>query len=173
MGDPSEWRTRAATPADAAAIAAIYNEGIADRVATFETEPRSAGQIAEWFTEWALVVIAECAETGPVAVAASFPYSARPCYAGIGEFSVYVARDYRGRGAGRAVLGALIEAGAAAGLHKLTSRVFPENLASRALMRGLGFVEIGIHRRHGKLDGRWRDCVIVERLLDVRTGEHR
>jgi phosphinothricin acetyltransferase len=130
MVDAAEWRTRAATPADAAAIAAIYNDGIADRVATFETEPRSAGQIAEWFTGRQAVVLAESAETGPVAFAASFPYSARPCYAGIGEFSVYVARDYRGRGAGRAVLRALIEAAAAAGLHKLTSRVFPENMAA-------------------------------------------
>jgi L-amino acid N-acyltransferase YncA len=167
MVDATELRTRAATRADAATIAAIYNEGIADRVATFETEPRSAAQIAEWFTGRQLVIVAEPEETGPVAFAASFPYSARPCYAGIGEFSVYVRRDYRGRGAGGAVLAALIDAAAnGAGMHKLTSRVFPENAGSRALLKRLGFQEIGIHRRHGKLDGLWRDCVIVERLLD-------
>jgi phosphinothricin acetyltransferase len=171
MLDTTELRTRTATLADAAAIAAIYNEGIADRIATFETEPRSAGQIAEWFTGRQVVVVAEIEETGPVAFAASLPYSARPCYAGVGEFSVYVRRDYRGRGAGRAVLAALTQAAAAAGLHKLTSRVFPENIASRALLRGLGFEEIGIHRRHGKLDGVWRDCVIVERLLDTGSAE--
>jgi L-amino acid N-acyltransferase YncA len=169
----TEWRTRTATLADAAALAAIYNEGIADRIATFETEPRSAAQIAQWFTEQRLVVVAESAGTEPVAFAASFPYSARPCYARIGEFSVYVGRDYRGRGAGRAVLAALIEAAAGAGLHKLTSRVFPENIASRALLKGLGFAEIGIHRRHGQLDGCWRDCVIVERLLDNGSAEDR
>jgi L-amino acid N-acyltransferase YncA len=173
MADTTEWRTRAAAPADAATVAAIYNEGIADRVATFETEPRTAGQIAEWFTGRQLVMVAESAETGAVAFAASFPYSARPCYAGIGEFSVYVARGYRGRGAGRVVLAALIEAAAAAGLHKLTSRVFPENIASRALLKGLGFDEIGIHRRHGKLDSVWRDCVIVERLLDIDSAENK
>jgi phosphinothricin acetyltransferase len=161
------WRTRAATPGDAAAIAAIYNEGIADRIATFETEPRWAGQIADWFSGRQLVIVAEPEIGGPVAFAASFPYSNRPCYAGIGEFSVYVRRDYRGRGVGRAVLSALIEAAAAGGMHKLLSRVFPENLASRALLKGLGFEEIGTHRRHGKLDGRWRDCVIVERSLDT------
>jgi L-amino acid N-acyltransferase YncA len=164
-------RTRPATPADAAAIAAIYNEGIADRVATFETEPRSATDIAVWFTGEHPVVVAETGETDPVAFAASFPYSGRPCYRGIGEFSVYVRREYRGNGAGRAVLAALIEAAKAAGLHKLTSRVFPENTASRALLKGLGFDEIGIHRRHGQLDGRWRDCVIVERLLGKGAGE--
>jgi phosphinothricin acetyltransferase len=58
-----------------------------------------------------------------------------------------------------------IEAAATRGMHKLTSRVFPENMASRALLKGLGFEEIGIHRRHGQLDGRWRDCVIVERCF--------
>jgi hypothetical protein len=60
----------------------------------------------------------------------------------------------------------LIEAANGAGMHKLSSRVFPENIASRALLKRVGFEEIGIHRRHGKLDGLWRDCVIVERLLD-------
>jgi L-amino acid N-acyltransferase YncA len=167
MAEPNELRARAATAGDVAVIAAIYNQGIADRVATFETEPRSPANIAEWFTGRHLVVVAETERTGPVAFAASFPYSDRACYSGIGEFSVYVRRDYRGRGAGRAVLAALIDAAAAVGLHKLTSRVFPENAASRALLKGLGFAEIGIHRRHGRLEGVWRDCVIVERLLDT------
>jgi L-amino acid N-acyltransferase YncA len=144
-----------------------FNEGIADRIATFETAPRSAGQIAEWFSGRRLVIVAETDKEGPVAFAASLPYSDRPCYSGIGEFSVYVRRDYQGRGAGRTVLAALMEAAGVAGIYKLTSRVFPENLASRALLKGLGFAEIGIHRRHGKLDGPWRDCVIVERLLDI------
>jgi len=111
------------------------------------------------------VMVAQTVEAGPVAFAASFPYSSRLCYRGIGEFSVYVRRDYRGRGAGRTALSALIEAAATRGMHKLTSRVFPESMASRALLKGLGFEEIGIHRRHGQLDGRWRDCVIVERCL--------
>jgi hypothetical protein len=61
-----------------------------------ETEPRSAGQIAEWFTGRQLVIVAETEATGPVAFAASFPYRDRACYSGIGEFSVYVRRDYRG-----------------------------------------------------------------------------
>ena len=159
------------SPLRTEAIAAVFNEGIADRIATFETEPRSATDIAGWFTGEHLVVVAETRETGPVAFAASFPYSSRPCYRGIGEFSVYVRRDYRGRRAGRAVLAALIEAAATRGMHKLTSRVFPENAASRALLKGLGFEEIGIHRRHGQLDGRWRDCVIVERLLGNGISE--
>src|SRR5215213_10183974 len=160
------YTTRAATPADVPAIAAIYNQGIADRVATFETEARSPEDedIAAWFTPGQLVILAESTQ-GVVAFAASFPYSTRPCYAGINEFSVYVARDCRGTGAGRTVLMALIEAANARGLHKLTSRVFPENAASRGLLKRLGFDEIGIHRRHAKLDGEWRDCVTVEILI--------
>jgi L-amino acid N-acyltransferase YncA len=163
----SRLRTRPATVSDAAAIAEIYNEGIADRVATFEIEPRTPAEIAEWFEAGYLVIIAEADETGPIAFTAAFPYSSRPCYAGIGEFSLYVARMHRGRGAGRAVLSALIEAARVRGLHKLASRVFPENAASRALLNRLGFEEIGTHRRHGQLDGVWRDCVIAERLLDT------
>jgi L-amino acid N-acyltransferase YncA len=158
------YTTRAAQPVDVPAIAAIYNQGIADRVATFETEPRSPEEIAAWFTSGRLIMVAKNGGA-VVAFAASSPYSTRPCYAGVNEFSVYVARDWRGRGAGRVVLAALIEAAHAHGLHKLTSRVFPENVASRGLLKRLGFDEIGIHRRHGKLDGQWRDCVTVELLI--------
>lgn len=164
-GGGASYRTRPATPDDAPLMAAIYNQGIEDRVATFETEPRSAADMAARFQPGTLFVVAEASGAGVVAFAGSFPYSTRPCYAGIGEFSVYVARDFRGRGGGRAALAALIEAAEAAGLTKLTSRVFPENVASRALLKQLGFAEIGVHRRHGKLDGEWRDCVVVELLL--------
>ena len=89
MADTTGLRTRLATLADSAAIAAIYTEGIADRIATFETEPRSAGQIAGWFTGRQLVIVAETENGEPVAFAALFPYSDRACYSGIGEFSVY------------------------------------------------------------------------------------
>jgi L-amino acid N-acyltransferase YncA len=155
---------RAASPADAQAIAMIYNEGIADRIGTFETEPRSTAQIAAWFDgRHPIIVVEEGGEI--VAFASTSAYRARPCYAGIAEFSVYVARKRRGSGAGRAAMTALVEAAAAAGFWKLLSRVFPENTASRALMAKLGFREVGTYQRHGKLDDTWRDCVIVERLF--------
>jgi phosphinothricin acetyltransferase len=93
------------------------------------------------------------------------PYSDRPCYAGIGEFSVYVARAHRGSGAGRVLVEALAQACAACGFWKLLSKIFPENAASRALCRATGFREVGIHQRHARLDGRWRDVIVVERLL--------
>ena len=155
---------RAASLADAEAIATIYNEGIADRIGTFETEPRTARQIEGWFDGRHPIVIVEDGEE-VVAFASTSSYRARPCYAGIAEFSVYVARDRRGTGAGRIAMLALLEAAEAAGYWKLLSRIFPENVASRALMAKVGFREVGVYQRHGKLDGVWRDCVIVERLL--------
>jgi L-amino acid N-acyltransferase YncA len=100
-----------------------------------------------------------------VAWASAPPYSGRPAYAGVREFSVYVAREQRGTGLGRTAMEALIAEAAARGFWKLVSRVFPENAASRALCRSLGFREVGVYRRHAKLDGAWRDCVIVELLL--------
>src|SRR5262249_40987623 len=100
-----------------------------------------------------------------VAWASASLYRGRACYRGVAEFSVYVERTARGCGAGRAALSALIEATAQRGFYKLVSRIFPENQASRALCARLGFREVGVYRRHGRLDGRWRDCVIVERLL--------
>src|ERR1700722_10323179 len=140
---------RAASPADAEAIATIYNEGIADRVGTFETEPRSAHQIEAWFDGRHPIVVAE-EDREIVAFASTSAYRGRPCYAGIAEFSVYVARHRRGAGAGRVAMTALLKAAEATGYWKLLSRIFPENMASRALMAKLGFSEVGIYRRHGK-----------------------
>lgn len=156
---------RAATPGDAAAIARIYNEGIEDRTATFETHPRTASDIEAWFDGRHPIVVVDDPGWGVVGFAATFEYRPRAAYAGVAEFSVYVARDLRGRGIGRVAMNALIEEAGHARLCKLVSRVFVENEASRRLLADLGFREVGVYRRHGRLDGRWRDVVVVERLL--------
>jgi L-amino acid N-acyltransferase YncA len=96
--------TRPPRACAAAAIADIYNQGIADRVATFETEPRSARQIARWFDSGRPIVVAEDADGAVVAFAAGSAYRDRPCHVGVAGFSVYVRRDWRGRGAGRVAL---------------------------------------------------------------------
>lgn len=157
---------RAATPADAPALARIYNEGIADRTATFETRERTADEVAERLRgpHPAVVVSNDLGEV--VAFAWSGPHSARDAYATIGDHGVYVAREARGRGYGEAALRGLMAAARRAGLHKLTSRVFVENGASRRLHARCGFREVGVHRRHARLDGEWRDVVTVEVLLD-------
>lgn len=154
---------RSATPNDADAIVRIYNQGIEDRVATFETRRRSVEDVHAWFDGVHPIVVVEDGG-GVVAFAATFTYRPRECYAGIAEVSVYVARAYRRHGAGRIALETLIQAAKEAGFWKLLSRIFPENLASRGLVRQLGFREVGIYEKHGQLDGQRRDVVIVERL---------
>lgn len=159
------FSVRPARRDDAPAIVEIYNQGIEDRVATFETEPRSVADIEPWFEEaYAFVAVVDGA--GEVAgYAVAHPYADRCCYRGIGEFSVYVRRSHRGRGVGQVAMAALIEAARENGLWKLLSRVFPENRASLNLMARMGFRDLGVHEKHGKLDGVWRDTVIVERLI--------
>lgn len=157
-------RTRIAEPNDAETMARIYNEGIADRTATFETKPRTAGDVWVWFDGVHPIVVVED-ESGIVAFASTSTYRPRECYAGIAEYSVYVARAARGRGAGHAAMLALIAEAERAGFWKLVSRIFPENTASLALMRSLGFREVGVYEKQAQLDGVWRDVVIVERLI--------
>lgn len=129
---------RTATPDDAVAIARIYNQGIEDCVATFETRPRSAEDIRTWFDGIHPIIVVE-ADGELIAFASTSPYRPRECYAGIAEFSVYVARERRGRSAGRLAMQALIGAAEAGGFWKLVSRIFVENTPSRALLRSLGF----------------------------------
>jgi L-amino acid N-acyltransferase YncA len=171
-GESLSEGVRVARPSDATAIAQIYNEGIAERIATFETEPRAPEQIEVRLRDQADVYPTVVVERGGevVAWAGASPYSARPCYAGIGEFSVYTARAARRMGAGRIALAGLLHLSAERGLWKLVSRIFPENEASLSLCRSLGFREVGVYRGHARLDGVWRDVVIVERLLGEAEG---
>jgi L-amino acid N-acyltransferase YncA len=160
-------RVRLATGDDAAAIAEIYNQGIEDRVATYDTELRSAEDRRTWLGSIAgryPAIVAEV-EGQVVGWAGAGPYHTRACYRGIGEFSVYVRREWRGRKIGDLLLPALIAEAERLGLWKLLSRIFLFNEASRALCRKHGFREVGIYEKHAKLDGRWLDVVIVERLI--------
>jgi phosphinothricin acetyltransferase len=158
---------------DAAAIAEIYNQGIEDRVATFETEPRTTETVeavlAARVGRYPAVVVEDGSRV--LGFAWVSEYRPRDAYAGVAEFSVYVARGARGRGVGRTAMEALMTEAERRGFSKLVSRIFPENVASRRLCAALGFREVGVYRRHGQLDGRWMDCVIVERLLGAATRD--
>jgi L-amino acid N-acyltransferase YncA len=156
---------RAAAPADAPEICAIYNAGIAGRQATFETRPRDATEILSWFTDELPFLVAEDVDDRIAGWARVSPYSDRCVYDGVGEHGVYVHPEARGRGVGRQLLEAISAAAEQAGLYKLTSRVFTTNAASLAAHRAAGFYEVGVQPRHGRLDGEWKDCVLVERLL--------
>jgi L-amino acid N-acyltransferase YncA len=163
-------RARTATPDDATAIAVIYNQGIEDRVATFETRPRSDEDVRAWFSGTHPIVVVEDEGGRIVAFASTSVYRPRECYAGIAEFSVYVAREARGHGAGRVAMDALIREAERAGLWKLVSRVFTENTTSLRLLRSVGFREVGTYEKHARLDGEWRDVVIVERLIPANLA---
>jgi L-amino acid N-acyltransferase YncA len=158
---------RAATPADAAAICDIFNEGIVDRVATLETELRTPAEREEWLRARSprhRVFVAEL--HGEVVAWASInPFNARRAYDHVADFSVYVSRRMRGHRIGERMLTHLLNEAAALGYHKLVLAAFPFNEAGMRLYRRCGFREVGVYHEQGMLDGRWVDVVIMERLL--------
>ncbi len=149
-------------PAHWPEVRAVYLEGLASGDATFETE-------APAWERWDASHLRACrlvalADGGRVAGwAALSPVSARKVYAGVAEVSVYVGADFRGRGLGRALLEALVRESEAEGIWTLQASIFPENRASVALHRACGFREVGRRERVGRLKGRWRDTVLLER----------
>ena len=154
----------AALPADSAGIARIYNEGIVSRAATFETSLRDENDIRDWFHDRRIVQVAK--SNGRIlGFATAYPYRDRECYAGVGEFSVYVDDCSKSKGIGRALMSSLLLVARERGYWKLVSRVFPENVACLSLLRSMGFRQVGTYRNHAQLDGVWRDVVIVERGL--------
>jgi L-amino acid N-acyltransferase YncA len=162
---------RPARLADAQAMARVYNEGVEERQATLETRPCSAADFAERIGRagrWPTIVAEDDGRV--VGWAAVGEYNPRECYRGVGEATLYVERAARGRGIGRRLLEELAAAAERAGYWKLIGRLFPENEPSRALLRSCGFSEVGVHRRHGRLDGEWRDVLVVERLLGEAAG---
>ncbi len=167
--DAATIQIRPATLDDAPAIARIYNEGIRGRGATFETRERTVADIAAWFDDTRFPILVAIENGVVVGWAAASTYRARACYAGIAEYSIYVATSHHGRGVGRLLMPVFLDALEAAGFWKVLSRLFPENTASRALCRRFGFREVGVYERHGQLDGVWKDVVIVERLLGAAT----
>lgn len=158
---------RHATLNDAAEIAEIYTQGILERVATFETEPRTEADIRrklETDSERHPTIVAEI--DGVVAGWASISlYRPRECYAGIGEFSFYIDKNARGKGVGQVILKALIDEAERLGYWKLLSRVFTFNQPSLNACKKLGFREVGVYEKHAKLDDEWLDVVIIERMI--------
>ena len=173
-----ELRIRKAIVSDAQVICEIYNQAVSERKATFETEPRTVSDQRNWIVEHderhpMLVAVRsrgngmELGKHDDVILgwASISTYRPRSCYSGIGEFSIYVKEGYRSRGVGRRLMTALVEEAKRLGYWKLVSRVFLFNVASRNLCKSCGFREVGIYEKHGKLDGKWVDTVIVERLI--------
>lgn len=158
---------RRASAEDAEPICAIYNAAIAERGSTFETEPRSAEYFKSRIEDTRFPLLVGDGGDGVIGWAGLASYSSRPCYAGVGECSVYVAVDARGHGVGTALTEALAAAAEEDGFHKLVGKLFTDNVASVRLVERCGFSSVGLHRRHGQLDGNWRDVLVVERLLAI------
>jgi phosphinothricin acetyltransferase len=142
------------------AVRAIYEDGIREGNATFETEPPGWEAWDAAHSELRLV-----AESGGVVVgwAALSDVSGRCCYRGVGEVSVYVGEVARGVGIGRLLLNELISRSEASGYWTLQAGIFPENDASLRLHRACGFRDVGVRERLGELGGVWRDVVLLER----------
>jgi L-amino acid N-acyltransferase YncA len=155
---------RRAAFGDAGRVAEIFNQGVEDRVATFETQPAELEDAARWI-ESDLVVTAERDDL-LVGFAKASPYADRhDYYDGVREATLYVERGARRTGVGRQLLEALANEAAAAGAHKLIGKIFTSNGPSIAMVGGLGWREVGVHERHGTLDGEWKDVLVVEKLL--------
>ncbi len=162
---------REATAADAAAICRIYNQGIQDRIATLETEERTPEERRAWLEGRSPrhpVIVAEVAEAGGQVVGwgSLNVFNPRPAYDHVADFSLYVERDWRGRGVGGRLLDALIARARALDYHKLVLSAFPWNEAGTTVYRRAGFREVGTYREQGLLDGKWVDTIIMEKILD-------
>lgn len=152
---------RALTGSDWTDVRRIYAEGIATRNATFETDVPSSDVLdGKWLPGHRWVAEVDGAVAGWAALS---PTSARPCYSGVVETSIYVGSGFRGRGVGRALVARQVEAADAAGFWTITTAIFPENEASIALHHAFGFRTVGVRERIAQLDGVWRDTVVVER----------
>jgi L-amino acid N-acyltransferase YncA len=163
----SSTTLRVAHESDAPAIAAIYNEGIEDRLATLETELRSADERRAWLDGHGgryPVFVAE-RDGSVVAWGSLNRFNPRPAYDHVVDFSIYVGRAARGHGIGRLLLAHLIEQARALGFHKMVLAAFPENAAGMRLYESMGFKTVGVYREQGILDGRWADVIVMEQIL--------
>lgn len=162
---PADVATRPVVEADMPAVLAIYAEGLATRNATFETRVPTADELrSRWLPDLAWVAELDGEVVGWTAIT---PVSTRECYAGVGESSVYVAEAARGRGVGKALLFAQVTEADKAGMWTLQTSIFPENRASLALHHSAGYRTLAVRTRVARLDGAWRDTVLLERRSEI------
>jgi phosphinothricin acetyltransferase len=156
-----------AVPSDAAAIAAIYNQGIVNRIATLETEERPPEERLQWLAARGPrhpVLVAELDGT-VVGWGSLNQFNSRKAYDFVADFSMYIERDWRGKGVGSGLLRALIARAKQLGYHKMVLSAFPWNAGGMALYRKHGFRTVGIYKEQGLLDGKWVDTIIMEKML--------
>lgn len=161
MDIPDEVSVRAMHDDDWPVVRRIFGEGIATGMATFETKvPTRESLDRKWFKEHRWMAELDGEAVGWAALA---PVSSRPAYAGVAENSVYVAESARGRGIGKALIDRQVRAADEDGLWTVQAAIFPENKGSISLHRSAGFRVVGVRDRIARLDGAWRDTVLMER----------
>lgn len=158
---------RGASAQDVPAIASIYNQGIEDGVATLEYAPKTLAEMGRWFEahDERYAVLAACAADEVVGWASLNSYSHRCAYDGVADLSIYIRRDWRNRGVGRQLLQAVEAEAVRGGFHKIVLFALSFNDAGRRLYAGSGFREVGVFVEQGKLDGRYVDVLIMEKLV--------
>src|ERR1700729_4139432 len=163
MLQDAQCTVRPARPDDLPAVVEAYNAGISERIATFETRLRTVTDVSAWLDDGQPFIVAE-RDGRVLGWAHAGSYSDRCVYEGVGEHAVDVHPGGRAQGIGRRLLIELCAESECRGLYKLTSRVFADNHVSRAARRAACFEKVGVQRRHGQLDGHWKDCVLIEKL---------
>lgn len=162
---------RDAQPGDASALALIYNQGIEDRLATLETEERTAEERRAWLEargpRHPVIVVENAGHV--IGFGSLNVFNPRKAYDHVADFSLYVERSWRGKGVGGRLLQALIERARRLGYHKMVLSAFPFNRAGLALYQNSGFQVVGIYKEQGLLDGRWVDTIVMEKLLESVT----
>jgi L-amino acid N-acyltransferase YncA len=166
-----EWsgplKIRPARADDAKEIARIYNQGVQDRAATFENAYVTPEERYLWLVarpDRYPVLVAEVKHT-LMGWASLTPYSPRHCYDGIAELSIYIDRSLRGHGVGQELMKAMQNGAREKGYHKLVGRVISDNQPARKLCQLMGWKEMGVHEKHGKLGNEWHDLILVEYLI--------
>ncbi|MGN7299448.1 arsinothricin resistance N-acetyltransferase ArsN1 family A [Ferdinandcohnia sp. SAFN-114] len=162
-----EFRTRLASINDLESILNIYNQGIEDRIATLEENQKDIEYMTEWFNNhngrFAVLLIENNDEI--VGWGSLNPYSNRCAYAGVTDLSIYIRRDYRGRGVGSLLLKEIECTAILHQFHKIVLFTFPFNNLGQGLYRKNGYREVGVFKNQGKLDGRFVDVMIMEKIL--------
>lgn len=164
MGAPIS--VRQVTMADYKRVAEIYSQGIAERIATFETKPKTWDDVQNLVETDPIFLVAYDDVDLIVGFARISPTSQRAVYTGVGEISVYVDKDHRAQGIGSLLMKASAAAAKQAGFWKLIAKIFPENEPSLAVFAKSGYRSVGTHYKHARLDGEWRDVCLLELLLN-------
>ncbi|MGJ7913782.1 arsinothricin resistance N-acetyltransferase ArsN1 family A [Neobacillus sp. LXY-1] len=162
------FRTRIASMADLESLLNIYNQGIEDRIATLEEDPKDIEYMTKWFNNhngrYAVTVIENDNEV--VGWASLNPYSNRCAYDGVADLSIYIKRDFRGKGAGSLLLKKVEQLALKNNFYKIVLFTFPFNKLGQGLYRKSGYREVGVLKKQGKLDGQFVDVMIMEKVFD-------